>query len=269
MFTQKENIRPGVKGYIKYVNDIRIAQGSLGIFWLGQAGFIIKTAGGKRIAIDPYLSDFCERLVGFKRIMPSIMPTDEFDADYLFISHEHPDHFDDDLIEQLKEKNHLKIFGPRKCEEKAVELGINKARFSRLEEGKDVDFGEFLLVPVKADHGELSPEALGFIFDFGFVKVYFAGDTAYSPDQLKKAYEMKPEIALLPINGEYGNLNSEDAVKMAKGIGANVLIPCHYWTFVEHGSCPIELKKIMEKEMPEIKLAFLAQGEGYIYETHA
>ena len=35
------------------------------IQWLGQAGFLILTSNGKKIAIDPYLSDSCNALVGF------------------------------------------------------------------------------------------------------------------------------------------------------------------------------------------------------------
>ena len=41
------------------------------IQWLGQAGFLILTSNGKKIAIDPYLSDSCNALVGFKRMVPA------------------------------------------------------------------------------------------------------------------------------------------------------------------------------------------------------
>ena len=52
----------------------QIREGIIGIFWLDQAGFAIKTALGRIIAIDPYLSNSCHRLLqnygyGFKRIM--------------------------------------------------------------------------------------------------------------------------------------------------------------------------------------------------------
>ena len=30
----------------------------LALFWLGQAGFLIKTPAGRAIAIDPYFSDY-------------------------------------------------------------------------------------------------------------------------------------------------------------------------------------------------------------------
>lgn len=256
-----------VKGFMESVKAAKIHKNSLGIFWLGQAGFLIKTSEGTLIAIDPYISDLCERLVGFKRIMLPVLSADKMDVDYLFVSHEHPDHFDTDMLQELKRKNQLKIFGPVECERMAMEIGIQPEGFTLLEENQLVDFGEFTLLPVKADHGELSTDALGFIFDFGFVRVYFAGDTAYSPDKLKRVFESKPEIVLIPINGEYGNLDSAQAARLVKDIGAKVVIPYHYWTFAEHGSNPLEFKRIVEKEMTEIKLVFLTQGEGYIYGT--
>jgi len=265
MVNEVHQNRLAVRGFMERLKAVKICKGSLGIFWLGQAGFLIKTPEGSTIAIDPYLSDCCERLVGFKRIMLPVLSLDELDPDYLFVSHEHPDHFDEDLIEKLKGRSQLKILGPVECKKRAMEIGINAAQFTLLEENKPVDFGEFTMLPVKADHGELSPDALGFVFDFGFVKVYFAGDTAYSPDIMKRVLEMRPEIAILPINGEYGNLNSLEAAQLARDIGCKVVVPCHYWTFVEHGSNPLEFKMIMERDLPECKLEFLALGECYVY----
>lgn len=258
MGTAKGRLMEIIKGTV-------IEAGSLGIFWLGQAGFILKTPMGKLIAIDPYLTDLCNRLFGFKRIMPPLIMAGEMEVDYLFVSHEHADHFDTDALMELADNKCLQIFGPVECERIAKEMGVAPEQFFLLEEEKPLDFGEFTLLPVIADHGNLSSDALGFIFDFRFVKIYFSGDTGYSPEKLKVPMGIKPEIALLPINGEFGNLNSREAVLLARDLGTKMVIPCHFWTFVEHGSNPLELKKIMEQELPECKLHFLAQGEGCIY----
>ncbi len=257
--------RLSFKGLMETVRATVTGSCTLGIFWLGQAGFILKTPAGAVIAIDPYLSDSCERLVGYKRIMRPVLCPEELEADYLFISHEHPDHFDEDLIAVLKEGEQPKLFGPPTCREKAVAAGMKQERFVCLEEDRPIRFDEFVLLPVKADHGEACADALGFILDFGFVKIYFAGDTAFSPEMLKTVYACRPEIALLPINGEFGNLNPAEAAQLAGEIGARVLLPCHFWTFVEHGACPLQLMNIMERELPHVQLLFLAQGEGYIY----
>jgi L-ascorbate 6-phosphate lactonase len=239
--------------------------GVLAIFWLGQAGFIIKTPAGKLVTIDPYLSDYCERAANFKRIMLAVMPPEELETDFLFMTHSHPDHYDADLVESMKAKKTVKLFGPESCRVLAAETGIGPDRFTLLREGQIEKLGEFDVIPVKADHGDLAPDALGLIFDFGFVKIYFAGDTAYSPDVLKKVYEIKPDIALLPINGEYGNLDAAQALRLAGEIGAKIMIPCHFWTFIEHGARPVELIRTAEKEASKLEIAILAQGEGYLY----
>ncbi len=50
-----------------------VPAGGVGLYWLGQAGFAFRTAAGRRIFLDPYLSDACERLHGFKRLsLPAI-----------------------------------------------------------------------------------------------------------------------------------------------------------------------------------------------------
>lgn len=36
------------------------------LHWLGQAGVAFRTAAGRRVFLDPYLSDSRERLHGFK-----------------------------------------------------------------------------------------------------------------------------------------------------------------------------------------------------------
>lgn len=260
--------RPAAGSFMDFVRGVRTGRGALSIFWLGQAGFLFKTPGGRLVAVDPYLSDCCERIAGFRRITPPALPVSEFEADELFCSHEHPDHFDADLISGWKDRSEARVFGPAPCAALAREAGLPEARFVHLREGYAVDLGEYSVLPVKADHGALSPDALGFVFDFGFVRVYFSGDTAYSPGALRHALERRAEIALLPVNGEFGNLDARDALRLARDAGAGALIPCHYWTFVEHGSNPLELLRAADG-LRGIQLVFLPIGGCCVFRADA
>lgn len=47
--------------FVRRVNETRPAAGKVALFWLGQAGFLLKTASGQIIAIDPYFSDHVMR----------------------------------------------------------------------------------------------------------------------------------------------------------------------------------------------------------------
>ena len=44
----------------------------------------------------------------------------------------------------------------------------------------------------------------------------------------------KPNIAFLCINGKWGNMNVQEAVHVAKYIGANINIPNHYGMFASN-----------------------------------
>ena len=230
------------------------------IQWLGQAGFLIRTSGGKTIAIDPYLSDSCNRLVGFKRMVPAPIQPEDFDADYLLISHEHPDHLDIELYRALEDKPHVQIFANRHCQALVQSSGFNGQRIRLIGDGDLLELDGVQIRVVRADHGEMCPDALGFLITGNGHTIYFAGDTALSPPLLQKALDARPDVALLPINGAYGNLNSLEAARLAGMLQCKTVIPCHYWMFVEHGSCPFDFMNVM-KALPNIRVCFLSLGE--------
>ena len=41
---------------------------------------------------------------------------------------------------------------------------------------------------------------------------------------------------IVPINGQYGNMNAYEACKLGEAIMPKILIPCHFWMFLEHVS---------------------------------
>lgn len=257
---------------VKKINSTHVHPNTLAIFWLGQAGFVMKTSLERLIGIDPYLSDCCHRLLreygdGFKRLMPPPIDDRSLVFDYLAISHDHPDHLDIDSIYNLCDNDRTQIFSNQTCKKICMEKGIDERKFKVMGPESQVSTDEFELITIFSDHGELCKDALGFIFNFGFVKLYFSGDTSLSPDKLSLAITMKPEIAILPINGEFGNLNSIEAAKLANLLNSHYLIPCHFWTFPNHRGDPSQLITAMPEYAPVCKLIMLAQGELFLYES--
>lgn len=231
------------------------------IQWLGQAGFLIRTSGGKTIAIDPYLSDSCNALVGFKRMVPAPISPEDFEADYLLISHEHPDHLDLELYRALEDKAHVRIFANCHCQKLVQSSGFSSQRIQLIGDGDLLELDGVQIRVIRADHGEMCPDALGFLITDNGHTIYFAGDTALSPALLQPALDAHPDVALLPINGAYGNLNSQEAAELAAMLHCKTVIPCHYWMFVEHGSCPFDFMNAM-KALPDIRVCFLSLGES-------
>lgn len=230
------------------------------IRWLGQAGFEIVSPAGIKVAIDPYLGDSCMDLVGFKRMMSAPITIEDFSADVLLISHEHPDHLDLDLVRAISNGKETTVYGNISCKNVLIDAKIDSNILNVIKVGDLFSVGDVEICVVPCDHGTQCVDPLGFLIKTGGVCIYFAGDTAYSPELLLPAIKEKPDVALLPINGMYGNLNAEQAVKLATDLSCKQLIPCHFWMFVEHGGDPLWLKQY-SAEVSDIKITFLAPGE--------
>lgn len=240
---------------------------SLQIRWLGQAGFIITSPSGIRVAIDPYLGNSCLGLVGYKRMTPAPISIKDFSADILLISHEHPDHLDIDLLRALETRTDITIYGNDACRKVLLDNHLTADLIQKIGIGSEIVFGDIRIRAVASDHGGACVEPLGFLIDAGETCIYFAGDTAFTPDMLTEAVAAKPDIALLPINGMYGNLNSDEAVALASDLRCKTVIPCHYWMFVEHGSDPLSFFLSMESRLPNVSAVHLSPGEVWTREN--
>ena len=65
----------------KDISSAKVPKGAVRLWWLCGAGFAFKTAGGRVIYVDPYLSDAVERLHGFKRLSLAPIATEKVKVD--------------------------------------------------------------------------------------------------------------------------------------------------------------------------------------------
>ena len=86
------------------VRDFPVPAGSLATWWLGQAGFLLKSPGGQIAALDPYLSNSCKSLgeqvgVNMDRLVAPPMPPAELaGVDVYAVTHSHRDHVDPETL---------------------------------------------------------------------------------------------------------------------------------------------------------------------------
>jgi len=250
---------------VKRIKSANVQKSEIAIFWLGQAGFLIKDSEGRKIAIDPYLTDCCEKEFGFKRLSPKLISPKELTVDILFSTHEHLDHFDIDAVPIIMKNKNTKLVGAKPSIAEARKLGIDEEKLFQVDEGDTLNLDWVSFTGVYADHGELAPEAIGVLVKIDGITIYYTGDTAYRPENMKAAIDEEPDIIMLPINGAYGNLNAEEAVKLVKDTKAKVAVPCHFWTFAVHGGDPQIFDDEMKKNAPDTEAKFLEQGEMFIY----
>jgi L-ascorbate metabolism protein UlaG (beta-lactamase superfamily) len=171
------------------------------ITWLGQSAIRFTTDSGKIVYIDPFR-------------IPSHAPQ----ADYLFFTHPHGDHYNAKVARSLT-KAGTKIITPEDMSAVATDI---------ISVGVEKQFGELKVktFPAYNHRGFPHPKAknwLGYLIEFDGFSLYHGGDT----DSADEIAGMKPDVALLPISG-FMVFGIEQGAKAAESVGAQITVPIHY-----------------------------------------
>ena len=169
---------------------------------------------GQEIQIDPV------RKLGNKVIDYAAMPK----ADYIFVTHEHGDHFDKEAIKLLANKSTQLVMNKR-CEE------MYDGKCAVLQNDQKATLGAIKVEAVPAyntteGHTQFHPKGRdnGYILTIDGLRIYIAGDTEDIPEM----QDIKDiDIAFLPCNQPY-TLTPAQLVKAARTIKPKVLFPYHY-----------------------------------------
>ena len=242
--------------------------GKTHLFFAGQAGFIIKSAGGKLLAIDLYLSECVERVeghIGFKRLLPCILNPNELQFDYVIATHPHMDHFDMDSIPIFMSCKKTKLFVSLNCRQYVKNVYIDESRVEYITPGDIKITEDFGISFVSCDHGSGAPDAVGVVVAVDGKKIYEAGDTCLRLDRIDEYKEKGPfDVLIAPINGAYGNLNEEECAVLSAKLNPGLTIPCHYGMFASHGGNPGIFLEKMKEICPYNVPYLMAAGEGII-----
>jgi L-ascorbate 6-phosphate lactonase len=238
-----------------------VEPGTIAVGWLGQAGFVFKDSANSILAVDPYLTDSVERIWGFKRLMAPVAVPEEFTPDILAVTHFHEDHLDIDAMPSILNNGKTLLLAPPSCIERIKPLAVPASSYRVFDKGGVFIRDGLRLEAVHADHGEMVPDPIGVLIEMEGIKMYAAGDTAYVPEAMKRAVDYKPDLLIAPINGANGNMNGEEAARLAVDCGAKAVIPCHFWTFTEHLGNPQEFKDRMAVTAPGVQALMMCQGE--------
>ncbi|MBR4110368.1 MAG: MBL fold metallo-hydrolase [Clostridia bacterium] len=171
----------------------------------------IKIKGSKIIYIDPYkIEDVCN------------------DADYIFCTHSHYDHFSPEDITKVM-KNDTIIITTKDAKSDAEKL-VNSVIVVEPNNEYKIDDINFKTTYAYNENKQFHPKEngwVGFIINLDGVEYFIAGDT----DNVPEIRNVKCDIALLPVGGTY-TMTVEEAADLANNIDAKVVVPTHYGVIV-------------------------------------
>ncbi len=248
------------------------AVGAVALAWLGQAGFLVRTAS-HTLLIDPYLSDFLAtkyrgREFPHERLMPApLAVADLGQVDFVLCTHRHSDHMDPETLREIAARHPgCGFVVPAADVEHARGLGLPADRLLPIDAGESLAPAAGLtLTAVPAAHESLDRDAaghcrfLGYALGISELTLYHSGDTVVYLDLPATLGRLGIDCALLPVNGrdEFrttrgvpGNMSAAEAISLCRTAGIPLLVPCHFGLFAFNTATPADLDLLRECRTP-------------------
>lgn len=149
------------------------------------------------------------------------------DADIIFITHNHYDHYSEEDIDKVRKEDSI-IVVPVDLAEKVINIGFNQENIILVEPNNIYNIGQIKIktIPSYNIGKKFHPKEknwVGYILEIESISYYIPGDTDLTPENRK----IKCDVAFVPVGGTY-TMNSKEAAELVNEIKPKIAIPIHY-----------------------------------------
>lgn len=175
------------------------------------------------------------------------------DADVIFITHDHYDHYSEEDIDKVVKGDTI-IVVPEDLKTKLLKKGLKEKNIItvRPNENYTVKNIEFKTIPAYNVNKQFHPKEnawVGYLLEIEGVTYYIAGDTDITEENKK----VKCDVAFVPVGGTY-TMDYKEAAELINEIKPKVAVPTHYGSIVGSKKDGIKFSKLVN---PEIEVEVL------------
>ena len=169
------------------------------------------------------------------------------DADMIFITHSHYDHFSKEDIEKVLKHDTI-IVAPFDLREALLDIvSSGQIYLVKPYENYEIEGISFKTVPAYNIDKPFHPKEnnwVGYIIDINGYKYYIAGDT----DIVEENKDIKCDVAFLPVGGIY-TMDAVKAAEFANEIVPKIAVPIHYGSVVGSIDDALRFVKNLDKNV--------------------
>ena len=175
------------------------------------------------------------------------------DADIIFITHDHYDHYSEEDIDKVKKEDTV-IIAPEELLTKLLRKGIRRDYIPTVEPNKEymVEGIKFETIPAYNTNKQFHPKEngwVGYIIEIKGIKYYIAGDTDITEENRK----VKCDVAFVPVGGTY-TMDFKEAAYLINEIEPKIAVPTHYGRVIGTEQDAIDFVKLLHPKTKGIIL---------------
>ena len=187
---------------------------------------------------------------------PFQITEEKHDADIIFITHEHNDHFSPEDFHKLMQEETFFVV-PFSMREKVHEAGVEEAFLVGLQPGDTTTVNGVRVEAVASynldkDFHKKEFGWIGYILNIGGVRYYVSGDI----DAIPEAEKVDCDVAMIPVGGTY-TMDYKEAAALINKMQPKTVIPTHYGSIVGEKTDGDSFAALIDKDIEVVlKLAF-------------
>lgn len=184
------------------------------------------------------------------------------DADFIFVTHDHYDHFVPEDIAKISKGPETTLVVPLNMKETAQAAKDLVGKIVTVQPGDQTEIGGIPVeaVPSYNVNKKFHPKEagwVGYIYTIDGERIYIAGDTDINEDVLK----VQCDVALVPVGGTFTTTAGE-AAELVNSIRPETAIPTHYGSIVgKPGDADVFAEKVDDSIKVEILMENFQEGE--------
>jgi L-ascorbate metabolism protein UlaG (beta-lactamase superfamily) len=221
---------------VRIIEEIRSHRSGLAIWWVGNAGWLVKV-DGLLVGIDLDLDSS-------ERIEPPPVSAEELagEIDVAFATHHHGDHFDSTTLAKIAAKPRCTFVLPRTCLAGAAAAGIPKQRIVVPEPLVPFEVKGVAVRPLHAIHGnqmftvltrepdfvESIAHNCGYLVTLGGRTLFWPGDSVLTEEHLALR-----DVNVLFVSPTVHNMYVDRAAILINTVQPDLIVPQHFGTYRE------------------------------------
>ncbi len=170
------------------------------------------------------------------------------DADIIFVTHSHYDHYSEEDIKKIK-KEDTQIVAPTDLLDNLLTIGFTKENIILVNPNEKYNVKDitFKTIPAYNTNKNFHPKSnnwVGYLVTIDGITYYIAGDT----DITEENKEVKCDVAFVPIGGTY-TMDYKEAAELINIIKPKIAVPTHYAAIIGTKEDGINFIKLLNSDI--------------------